>query len=73
MQLDGLHWRIQEKKDEIEGIVATAASETHTLLECHVELDLAGFEDKDEEGEETGIALPYIVTIHEDSRCSFIY
>jgi len=58
---------IQEKKDELEGISRTAASETHTLLECHVELNLFGFEDKDEEGEETEIALPYIVTIHEDS------
>ena len=33
------------------------------LLEMHVELDLEGFEHKDEDGEKTGIALPYVVTI----------
>ena len=38
-----------------------------TLLEFHVELDLEGFEDTDEEGEETGIKLPYIVTVVENS------
>ena len=38
---------IQEKKDDLEGMSRTAASETHTLLECHVELDLPGFEDQD--------------------------
>ena len=59
---------IQEKKDDLEGMSRTAASETHTLLECHVELDLPGFEDQDENGDETGIAVPYIVTIHEDSN-----
>ena len=59
---------IQEKKDDLEGMSRTAASETHTLLECHVELDLPGFEDQDENGNETGIAVPYIVTIHEDSN-----
>ena len=58
---------IQEKKDDLEGVSRTAASETHTLLECHVELDIEGFEDKDEEAIPTGIALPYIVTIHEDT------
>jgi hypothetical protein len=39
-----------------------------TLLECHVNLDLEGFEDKDASGEPTGIKLPYIVTIEEGSR-----
>jgi hypothetical protein len=33
------------------------------LLEMHVDLDLEGHEDKDKEGEPTGIALPYVVTI----------
>ena len=36
-----------------------------TLIECHVDLDLHGFEDMDEDGEPTGIKLPYIVTIEE--------
>ena len=36
-----------------------------TLLECHVNLDIEGFEDTDTQGEPTGIKLPYIVTIEE--------
>ena len=35
----------------------------YTLFECHVDLDLKGYEDKDDNGEETGIALPYVVTL----------
>ena len=35
----------------------------HTLLEVHVNLDLVGYEDTDDEGNETGIELPYVVTI----------
>lgn len=38
----------------------------HTLLEMHVELDLDGFEDM-LDGEETGIALPYVVTLDKES------
>ena len=55
--------------DEVEKKIAEKlgfrASEDNRfkLLEMHVELDLPGFEHKDEDGEETGIALPYVVTI----------
>ena len=38
------------------------------MLECHVNLDLEGFEDVDSSGEPTGIKLPYIVTVEEGSR-----
>ena len=38
------------------------------VLEMHVELDLKGFEDKDKHGEETGIALPYVVTVEKGTR-----
>jgi hypothetical protein len=38
-----------------------------TILECHVDLDLEGYEDLDEEGDYTGIKIPYIVTISEDN------
>ena len=38
-----------------------------TILECHVDLDLEGYEDEDEDGEFTGIKIPYIVTISEDN------
>ena len=59
---------IQEGKDKLGGVSAGAYNEMHTLLECHVELDLEGFEDKDNQsGEETGVKLPYIVTIDGDS------
>lgn len=33
------------------------------LLEMHVDLDLPGYEDVDDDGEPTGIALPYVVTL----------
>ena len=39
----------------------------HTLLEMHVHVDLAGFEDR-EGGELTGIGLPYVITIEKSSR-----
>ena len=38
------------------------------MLECHVNLDLEGFEDKDAELNPTGIKLPYVVTVDETSR-----
>ena len=38
-----------------------------TVLEMHVDLDLDGFENKDDKGKETKIKLPYIVTIDEQS------
>ena len=40
----------------------------YTILECHVNLDLEGFEDLGPDGEPTGIKLPYVVTIEEGSR-----
>ena len=47
--------------------LAAEKDDRHTLLEMHVELDLPGFEDVDEDNDETGIALPYIVTIDKSS------
>ena len=38
------------------------------MLECHVNLDLEGFEDVGADGEPTGIKLPYLVTVEEGSR-----
>jgi hypothetical protein len=40
----------------------------YTILECHVNVDLEGFEDAGQDGEPTGIKLPYIVTIEEGTR-----
>ena len=57
---------ISEKKADLQGVTPNRA-EIHTLLECHVNLDLAGFEDVDEDGVPTGLGLPYIVTLDEGS------
>ena len=60
--------KITEKERELEGTKKTGKPEdVYTLLECHVNLDLEGFEDIGPDGEPTGIKLPYIVTIEEGS------
>ena len=60
---------IKSKQRELEGIRVEKQDDIYTLLECHVNLDLEGFEDKDPQtGEPTGIKLPYVVTIEEGSR-----
>jgi hypothetical protein len=61
---------IAEKERELDGIrKADNSSDMYTLLECHVDLDLEGFEDNNPQtGEATEIKLPYIVTIEEGSR-----
>ena len=60
---------IEKKQLELQGIRISKQADVYTLLECHVNLDLEGFEDKDPQtGEPTGIKLPYIVTIEESSR-----
>ena len=53
--------------DRINGMESSQVDYDCTLLECHVDLDLEGYEDRDEEGEPTGIKLPYIVTISQDN------
>jgi hypothetical protein len=52
---------IQERKDKETGFSATY-DDRFELYEIHVDLDLPGYEDEDD-GEPTGIALPYVVTI----------
>ena len=59
---------LQDKIDELEGIDRTGGDDEYTLLEVHGEFDLEGFEDKDENGEPTGLALPYIITICLDTN-----
>ena len=60
---------VKDKERQLEGVTKSEHSEdVFTLLECHVNLDLEGFEDKDQNGEPTGIKLPYIVTVEEGSR-----
>jgi len=59
---------VDDKIDELQGLTRTVSDEEYTLLEMHVDLDLEGYQDLDENGEETGLALPYIVTICKDNN-----
>ena len=60
--------KVTDKQRDLEGTKGTGRQETiYTLLECHVNLDLEGFEDVGQNNEPTGIKLPYIVTIEEGS------
>ena len=61
--LDEVEKKIAEKL----GFRATSDSR-YKILEMHVELDLPGYEHKDDDGQETGIALPYVVTIEKGSN-----
>lgn len=53
---------IQKAKDKETGF-NDLNDDRYTIYECHVDLNLDGYEDVDDEGEETGIMLPYVVTI----------
>ena len=60
---------LDKKEHELEGTRQSGRQQdVFTILECHVNLDLEGFEDRRPTGEPTGIKLPYIVTIEENSR-----
>jgi len=61
--LDEVEKKIAEKL----GFRATS-DDRYKLLEIHANLDLEGFEHTDEDGEQTGIALPYIITIEKGSQ-----
>lgn len=58
---------IEKQKAEETGMNATQ-DDRFRILEMHVNLDLKGFEHKDKKGRETGIALPYVVTVEKTSR-----
>jgi hypothetical protein len=57
---------IQKAKDELTGEDQLINDNRHMLLEFHVDYDLPGFEDE-KDGEPTGIALPYVITIDKQS------
>jgi len=59
---------ISEETDYIDGMSSSNVDYDCTLLEFHADLDLAGYEHQDEDGEETGIKVPYIVTISEENN-----
>ena len=59
---------VEKKERELEGIRKTRDEDVFSLVECHLDLDLEGFEDMGQDGEPTGIKLPYIVTLEMGSR-----
>ena len=59
---------VEKKERELEGVRKTRDEDIFQLIECHINLDLEGFEDRDEAGEPTGIKLPYVVTIETGTR-----
>ena len=62
-QLDDVEKKIAEKMG-----FSASSDDRYKVLEMHVDLDLPGFEHTDEDGDETGIALPYVVTIEKGSQ-----
>ena len=55
--------QLEDKKLELEGISKDGQEDQYTLYEIHTNLDLDGYEDMGEDGEPTGIKLPYVVTV----------
>ena len=58
---------LEGEMDRIEGLEPNQIDYDCTILEVHADLDLEGYEELDDEGEPTGIKVPYIVTISEDN------
>ena len=58
---------IEKKKAEEQGYTLTD-DDRYQVLEIHVDWNLKGYEDKDEDGEETGIGLPYVITIERGTQ-----
>ena len=58
----------EKAQRELEGTTKGRDQKMFTLLECHVSIDLEGFEDLGEDETPTGIKLPYIVTLEEGTR-----
>ena len=58
---------IEKKIAENMGFSATS-DDRYKILEFHVNIDLEGYEDKDDKGKETGIGLPYIITVEKTSN-----
>ena len=58
---------VDDEIQRIDGVSPSQIDYDCTLLECHVDLDLEGYEEEDEDGEFTGIKIPYVVTISQDN------
>ena len=59
---------VEKKERELEGVTKTRQEDVFSIVECHLDLDLEGFEDVGQDGEPTGIKLPYIVTLEMGSK-----
>ena len=60
---------VEKEIDELQGIKQSYSEDRdHTVYEVHTILDLEGFEDQGEDGEPTGLKLPFIVTIDDQSE-----
>jgi hypothetical protein len=60
---------VQDAIDEIQGISPSyKENRNRTVYEVHTVLDIEGYEDRDAQGNTTGLKLPYIVTIEESSE-----
>jgi len=59
---------VEKKQRSLEGVTKGRDDRMFSILECHVDIDLEGFEDVGQDGEPTGIKLPYIVTLEEGTR-----
>ena len=57
--------QLEDKKLELEGISKDGQEDQYTLYEIHTNLDLEGYEDMGDDGNPTGIKLPYVVTVAE--------
>ena len=65
---------LRKKKENLEGVTKSKNEDVYTLLECHVDLDLEGFEDVNQQtGEPSGIKIPYIVTLRRRIKRNIIY
>jgi hypothetical protein len=58
---------VTEEINRIDGMAPSQIDYDCTLLECHVDLDIEGYEETDDDGEPTGIKVPYVVTISQDN------
>ena len=58
---------VEDEIQRIDGVTPSQIDYDCTILECHVDLDLEGYEEEDEDGELTGIKIPYVVTISQDN------
>jgi hypothetical protein len=60
---------VEQKERELEGQTKGVNEDVFNILEFHTNLDLEGFEDANlETGEQTGIKIPYVITLEENSR-----